>query len=336
MDTTASLPHALSTLSITHPAAAYAQRLIQEAAQLRLPELFSTIQPQALHQVRDRAGVSVVALLTRDLREDHLIAILRYRLAQYLLAGFVDSHMVYRTGMQHEPLEHVTPGDLHVLAGSAATGEILCYATYRDVGSGTVGPPGARQMSLCAVDRPLLPVEKTFGWGIYNHLPLLPDVPLAHLRELGRFIKNQGLSPSNELGIRAPIEVGAGLFRALIGPLRREVVAVVGDVEEDVAKKNLDFFHCPTILLRDAAPRSPERLYLSRHFQERACFPFAYLTADVVAATPRLVAIEAALAQPARRGVAALLALKHSTQCPPSTLVDLQRHMGTARYLRSA
>ena len=110
---------------------------------------------------------------------------MRFRLAQYLEVNFVDGQLVYEQRMEHEPLAAVKPDDIHVMAGSASTGEILCYAVIEapvDV------PPG---VTLRTRDRALLPVEQVHGWGIFNRLPILPDLPLGKIRELGRFVKNQ-------------------------------------------------------------------------------------------------------------------------------------------------
>ena len=48
---------------------------------------------------------------------------------------------------------------------------------------------------------------------------------------------------SEDVEIRAPVEGALAAMRTLAGPLRGEVEAVIGYVEEGVAKRNLDFFH---------------------------------------------------------------------------------------------
>ena len=37
-------------------------------------------------------------------------------------------------------------------------------------------------------------MEQIFGWGVYNRLRVLPDLPVTRVREWGRFVKNQRLS----------------------------------------------------------------------------------------------------------------------------------------------
>ena len=75
---------------------AFAESLLERAARLRLPELFGRPRPEAVYQVRDRGGVSVVMLETQALSEQELAAVLRFRLAQYLAVGFADASRRFR------------------------------------------------------------------------------------------------------------------------------------------------------------------------------------------------------------------------------------------------
>ena len=156
---------------------AFVRRLVAAAAERRLPEVFTGKHPYALYVQPDRHGVSVVVLRTSALDEHQLVTLMKYRLAQYLAVKFVDAQLAYETGMETEPLSDVSPDDVHVIAGSTQTGEILCYACLK---TAPVAPDGT---SLRALVRPLLSVEKIHGWGIYNRLPLLPDLPTSAERE---------------------------------------------------------------------------------------------------------------------------------------------------------
>src|SRR5262245_15987122 len=106
-------------------AQAYGNVVAKNAAAIRLPELFRN-QLGALYAVANRNGVAVVALRTTSLSGQHLIQLMTYRLAQYLLAGFVDPRLVYERQLEYEPLNHTSPDDVHVIAGNAVTGELLC------------------------------------------------------------------------------------------------------------------------------------------------------------------------------------------------------------------
>jgi hypothetical protein len=96
---------------------AYARRLIDAAAQARLPELFADRSRDPIYRVPNRHGVGVVLLRTRELGEELLVQLMKYRLAQYLSTQFVDARMVYETRMEHEPLANVLPDDIHAVAG---------------------------------------------------------------------------------------------------------------------------------------------------------------------------------------------------------------------------
>ena len=103
----------------------FARSLLEDVAQLRMPELFSEKPPDAIFYLAGRNGVSVAVLRTPAFSEEQLTKLLEYRLAQYLSVGFVDPQKVYEARLYHEPASLVKPRDLHYIAGSSATGEIL-------------------------------------------------------------------------------------------------------------------------------------------------------------------------------------------------------------------
>ncbi len=295
-------------------AAAYVHHLIDEAARQRLPDLFGAEHPDAIYRTT-RNGVTVLVLRTPSLTEEQLVKLLRFRLAQYLAVHFIDGQMVYEARMEHEPLANVLPDDVHFLAGAADTGEILCYAVLK---APPEAPPGT---TLRQRDRPLFPVEKTHGWGVFNRLRVLPDLPFGKIRELGRFVKNQRLHTLHELAVRGPVEVVASVFRTLIGPLRLEVEAFIGDLEEGVALQNFEFFHCPIVLIHGTVPYEPEEAYFFPRYQNCNVYPFAVLMADLQDnLLERLAAIEEALDKPGKAGLLALFALKRITAAPRSGL----------------
>src|SRR5260370_19724452 len=115
-----------------HPeAAAFINDLIETAARQRLPDLFAGEHPDALYHMADRNGVSVLVVRTPQLSEEHLVKLMKYRLAQYLAVNFVDTDMIYPALMEYEPRSGVSPNDVHFIAGSVETGEILCYAAVQ-------------------------------------------------------------------------------------------------------------------------------------------------------------------------------------------------------------
>ena len=243
--------------------------------------------------------------------EEELAAVLRFRLAQYLAVGFADARAVLESGLDHEPLSSVPPSDFHVLAGDALDGEILCYLAVR---SSAPLWPGQRMRSHFR--RPF-PVEELHGMGIYDRLAVLPDLPVAKVREIGRFVKSQGLHGRDERGVRAPVEVLLALIQVMLGPLRFQVDALVGEVEEAVVKRNLDFFNVPTVLIRGTVSYEAPSWFIGH--SGRTFYPFALSVPDVGARSlPRVEAIERALALPRRQAVRELLALRR-TAAPPSS-----------------
>src|SRR5262249_19016288 len=155
---------------------AFIRELLDRAAQIRMPELFAG-HPEALWHLPNRNGVSVIVLRTPSLRHDQLIKILTYRLTQYVLADQLDTDVIYRRRLQHEPASAIGENDIHLLAGTPDSGEVLCYSTIESLRG---APAGA---TLRMRDRPLFPVEQVFGWGIFNRLRIPPDLPIGQVRE---------------------------------------------------------------------------------------------------------------------------------------------------------
>jgi len=285
-------------------AAAFCRDVVAAGATVRLPALLSTPPPGTLYRQPERHGVTVVAVPTIALDPNVVDALLRFRLAQYLDIGFIDQQVVYEQRMRTEPASVVAPGDIHLVAGVPATGEVLCYAVLEQ-------PPAAADgCRLRSPDRPLYAVERVHGSGLYQRLPILPDLPVSKVRELGRFVKNQHPAASGELLTRAVVELGVAVFRLAAGPLRLQLDAVVGDLEEHVAKQNLDFFHIPSVVIHGTVPYQANASYLYPRYLRHTVYPFACLASDISTALPRLQAIDQALNKPGKRALLALLRLK--------------------------
>src|SRR5258708_2380691 len=205
---------------------------------------------------------------------------MRFRLAQYLEVNFVEPTVVYEQRLEHESLDNVYPNDVHVVAGSVDEGEILCYATLK---SAPDAPPGT---TLRTRDRPLLPVEKSHGYGIFNRLPILPDLPVAQIRELGRFVKNQRYHGVEDRSVRGPVEVGTAIFRMIAETLSFELSAVVGDPEEAVPKQNPDFFRIPPAVLHATMPVERDDSWLFPRYLPRHVNPLPLPARDAAARTP--------------------------------------------------
>jgi hypothetical protein len=293
----------------------YLHDVLAAGAAVRLPSLLRTPPRDLLLHRPDRHGVAVVAVPTTSLRDADLTALLRFRFAQYLDIGFVDSRLAYNERISHEPASIVAANDVHLVAGVPATGEILCYAVLEQP---PVAPDDTR---LRSVRRPLFPVEKVHGAGVYNRLPILPDLPVRKVRELGRFVKNQRPAAGRDLRTRAVVEIAAAVIQVVAGPLRFEVDAVIGDLEENVAKLNLDFFHVPSVVLRGSVPYLPSASYLAPRYVRHTVHPFACLTGELAAALPRLAAVDAALNLPGKLALLRLRHLKRRTAPPGRSML---------------
>lgn len=282
----------------------YSERLVDEGSRIALPELTGDGWPDALHRVRDRSDVGVIALPGAALDEHQERALLRFRFAQYLAAGFVDPELAWRRRMRHEPLANPEPETVNCIAFSPGDGRVLAYLALRAPAS---APPGT---TLRTRERPLLPFEEHFGWGALNRLQLLPDVPLDRIRELGRFVKNHRPGRHAGLVTRAVLEVCVAGFHVLTGPLRGSVDAFVGEFEDVVARRHLEFLQAPFVMLRGGLPAFGSDHFLAPALDGRARYPFAGWLSDHTGTSGRLRAIEAALAVPGDPGLAALAGLK--------------------------
>src|SRR3954447_15635416 len=278
--------------------------VIDEGAHQRAPR----IHPRdALHSVRGRNGVSVTAVRSAVLDESQLFALLRFRFAQYLALGFFAPAVAFAQRMEHEPLSVVSPADVHYVA-STAEGEILSYATLR------APPPADDELTMRDRGRPRLPVEQSFGEGVFDRLAILPDIPVARVRELGRFVKNHRIGPLDERLTLAPLEVALAIGQTVVGPLRAEVTALVGGLEERVFKRVLDVLHFPTVVVHGALPYVAESSYYHPLYVRRLSYPFAVLCSDI--SVERLVALERALGAAAT----AVMALRRTGAAPASSL----------------
>jgi CRP-like cAMP-binding protein len=280
---------------------AWCERIVAETAELRVPSLFRG-RPQ-------RHGIASVAVPTHALAENELRAIMQFRLAQYLSVRFVDRERIYAQRLEHEPLAHAGPDDVHVLTGTA-DGELLCYCVVKGLKHLAPG------VTMRSDERPPFPVEEVHGRGIYQRLAVLPDLEAARVRELGRFVKNQAVPTLEERLIRGVVEVGVALCSLVEG-----FDALVGDFEEGVAMQNLAFFHMPLVVLHGTVPYEAEDAWLHQRYRSRAVFPFALLVSDMAQSEARVGEIEAALELPGFEAIVKLAELREDRRIAPSSLV---------------
>ncbi len=280
----------------------YVERLVEEGSAIALAELRAAALPDALYHVRDRGGLGAVAIPATALDERQLGALERFRFAQYLASGYVDEDVAFRDRLDQCPLAaYTSPDTVHFVVFAAATGELL--ASMSMVGP----PPAAPDVRVATRQRPLLPVEEQFGWGVFNRLARVPDTPLERMREYGRLVKNRRHPAA---GPRAVVELLLAAARLLIGTWSTAFDVVVGQLERSRVQRNLEFFHVPLVVLRGGLPCFAAGHPLNPGLERRERYPFAFAVADIAGTASRLDAIEAALALPDAQALPALLALK--------------------------
>ena len=82
----------------------YVEDLVEEGSAIALPELTRGRWPAALYRLANRGGIGTIAIPSACLTEEQEEALLRFRFAQYMAAGFVDPRLAARDGMRREPM----------------------------------------------------------------------------------------------------------------------------------------------------------------------------------------------------------------------------------------
>ena len=279
------------------------QALLDRVESHRMTDL-DDLPPVARLRDVTRGGLRTVAASAAALGTERVRDLVEYRVAQYLQVNFVDIHQLEDALGAVRLLDNTSPNDIHVVA-VRDDGMVMCTAVLTSI-AGEFDTTRMRER-----ERRLFPVELVHGAGIFDRLRVLPDLAVARVRQFGGFVKRQELAPHAELAIRAPLEVCAAVFRVVTGPMALTVQAVIGDLEETVAKLNLEFFGAEPVLIRGSVPAAPKTSYLGPRYEGRAVCPFALFVSDSGHAIPRLREIEEALAKP---GTHAVLALRHTAR----------------------
>ena len=105
--------------------------------------------------------------------------------------------------------------------------------------------------------------------------------------------------------------MGVAIFRMVAETLAFELSAVVGDLEEGVAKQNLDFFQVPLVVVHGTMPLQADDSWLFPRYLRRSVFPFALLASDAAQSVPRLDEIEKCLERPGKLGLLSLMRLRN-------------------------
>ncbi|HYY45567.1 MAG TPA: hypothetical protein VE951_00760 [Candidatus Angelobacter sp.] len=262
-----------------------------------------------------RHGVAVVVLPTVAIPAAALDALLAWRLGQYLLTGFYDLDAVADRGLRGEPREQVHDRDLHALAIDEA-GQLLCYLTLKQPAAIT---PGS-SWTYRDPDRPLFPCEEVHGRRWQARIGRVDDVPAASCWELARFVKDQRRS-AEPLAMRAPLEVALGVARLARRPKYQTFHLVTGDLDPEVALRNVRFFFVPVATFPSHRVALPPGHPLAPRYREHDTAPFVGTVADVDYATyVRWADINLALSCEDPEASVRLLALRQFVSVKESSL----------------
>jgi len=315
------MPNVLSKKTLNAWRDQYVDHLVVEGSSMSLLELRARSVPGAIYRARDRGGLDVVAIPEKGLSEHDLDVLSRFRFAQYLAAGFIDKDVAFKERLDHDSLTHTaTPGSagrVHFIVFEHDSGRLLASMCLLPLPSVRTG------MRMRDRERPLFPVEEHFGWGVFNRLALIPDTPVARVREFGRLVKN-ARHGSIESGARSIAELFVAAYRTLVGPLAMDVDVCVGESESTRAIRGLQFMHTPMIVLEGGLPVFARRHPLNPALDGRDRYPFAFLISDGSSMASRVDAVEAALALPDEKCGAQLAALKGVTYDSPCALIPAE------------
>jgi hypothetical protein len=193
--------------------------------------------PQALLTRGDRHGVRLIVAPTLALPDAALDAILSWRLGQYLLTRFYDAAVVEDQNMTREDARGVHDGDIHGMAIDA-DGGLLTYLTLKQ-------PEGLGGYTYGSPDRPAFPCEEVHGRGWQECIVDTAGVPADQCWELARFVTDQRRR-DNPLIHRGALEIALVAVRLASRPaFASRVRLVTGDLDPDIALRNLRYFFIP-------------------------------------------------------------------------------------------
>ena len=226
-----------------------------------------------------RHGVRLVVLPTAAMPEAALSALLAWRLGQYLLTGFYDAAAVAEREMSGEPREQVHDRDLHAMALDD-DGQILCYLTLKQPAG--LGPDS--EWTFRDGERPLFPSEEIHGRRWQGRITGVDEIAAASCWELARFVKDQRRS-ADAITMRAPLEIALGVARLARHPTYHGMRLVIGDLDPEVALRNVRFFYVPVATFPAHRVELPAGSLLAPRYREHETAPFIGSVADVDYAT---------------------------------------------------
>ena len=233
--------------------------------------------PQALLARGDRHGVRLLVAPTFALPDAALDAILSWRLGQYLLTRFYDADVVENQNLTREDARGVHDADVHGLAIDP-DGGLLTYLTLKQ-------PKGLAGYAYGSSDRPPFPCEEVHGRGWQDCIVDAADVPAEQCWELARFVTDQRRR-DNPLIHRGALEIALVAVRLASRPaFASRVRLVTGDLDPDIALRNLRYFFIPVATFDPHVVNLPAGHPLRPRYADHPTSPFIANAGDMDWAT---------------------------------------------------
>ena len=233
--------------------------------------------PDALLSRGDRHGVRLLIAPTFALPDAALDAILSWRLGQYLLTRFYDADVVADQNMVREDAHGVHDGDVHGLAIDA-DGDLLTYLTLKQ-------PDGLAGHRYASTERPWFPCEEVHGRTWQDSIVGADDVPAEQCWELARFVTDQRRR-DDPLIHRGALEIALVACRLACRPAyAARVKLVTGDLDPDIALRNLRYFFIPVATFAPHNVSLPDGHPLGPRYADHPTSPFLAHVGDMDWAT---------------------------------------------------
>lgn len=258
--------------------------------------------PAALHVRPYRHGVCVIAIRSSGIPEAYLQAILDWRFEQYQATGFYE---VDRSE-SGEDVKSVKDDDIHALALDEE-GHLVAYVIAKRPGNGT----DLNKWMFRDRDRPYYPAEEVHGRAWQRSVMGVDEIPLNCTWELGRFVSDRARAKT-PVAIRAVLELGLiGAWLLYHPVLGKGVELVIGDVDPNVALKNLQMFYIPTAAFPAHQVTNQADTPLAARYRDAQTAPVLFAKRDLKSTThARWHDIDMALSQPDEQALPRLMTLR--------------------------
>ncbi|MGW6980606.1 hypothetical protein ACWGE1_14345 [Streptomyces sp. NPDC054932] len=287
----------MTTAAPTNPAtASYRERVLQDTAAIRLPDLDSHVDGEPLFRSASPEGLLTLTVRGAQLPTAHLDDIYRFRLAQYLKRGWLNEELAAAADLTAEPYDAHALQDQHTLVVEEETGRLRGY--------GTLAHTRSPEHTLLGDDAHLpFVVERDYGLRLADELGAA--TPAKRVWEGKRLMRDYAMDRS-QAAVSVPWWVYRGWAEGCLRALSEDGAAIVGDGKPNGAILQLALLGFRTRTLDvPAHPADPGDLFAPMWDQEQRSYPFVLTRADTL--RPTLTHLDAILASGETGSVAARL-----------------------------